>query len=35
MLIGEKYIKLDTPNTSLILCNYGGILEIIHYGKKD
>ena len=32
--IGEKYIKIDTPHTSLIFCRYGDLLETIYYGKR-
>ncbi len=34
MKIGEKYIKLDTPGTSLIFCRYQELLEIIYYGVR-
>ena len=32
--IGKKYIKLDTPNTSLIFCRYDELLETVYYGKR-
>lgn len=32
--IGKKYIKIDTPATSLIFCIYDELLEIVYYGKK-
>lgn len=32
--IGNKYIKIDTPATSLIFCVYDELLEIVYYGKK-
>lgn len=34
LTIGEKYIKLDTPNSSLIFCRYDELLETIYYGAK-
>lgn len=32
--IGEKYIKLDTPYTSMIFCRYSELLEKVYYGKR-
>ena len=34
MFIDDTYIKLDTPNTSLIFKRYNELLEIVYYGKK-
>ncbi len=34
MFINDTYIKLDTPNTSLVFKRYDELLEIVYYGKK-